>query len=195
MHIKNLKKAEERFQTDEIHQNSLGQKLAYLQEIITGVEVLRTHRMDYRISIEGKNEFKTVLKLFQIRLREITKINAVPAMILGLGLDGLLLISGGGTWIEYLVILVTLLSMSLFFSIHYLTLYYLLQPFNAGTEIKSGTYQFIAGATYFVCYLLMKVELPTILFGLLCIAFCLIYSIIACALVYQLAPKTFRIRQ
>ena len=138
---------------------------------------------------------KTVLKLFQIRLREITKINAVPAMILGLGLDGLLLISGGGTWIEYLVILVTLLSMSLFFSIHYLTLYYLLQPFNAGTEIKSGTYQFIAGATYFVCYLLMKVELPTILFGLLCIAFCLIYSIIACALVYQLAPKTFRIRQ
>jgi len=67
MHIKNLKKAEERFQTDEIHQNSLGQKLAYLQEIITGVEVLRTHRMDYRISIEGKNEFTELARSITCR--------------------------------------------------------------------------------------------------------------------------------
>ncbi len=138
---------------------------------------------------------KTVLRLFQIRLREITKINVVPALILSLGLDGLLLMSGGGTWIEYLVLPVTLLSMSLFFSIHYLTLYYLLQPYNAGTEIKSGTYQVITGATYFVCYMLTKVELPMLLFGLLCIGFCLIYSIIACVLVYRIAPRTFRIRQ
>lgn len=138
---------------------------------------------------------KAVLKLFQIRLREITKINVVPALILGLGLDVLLLISGGGTWIEYLVILMTLLSMSLFFSIHYLTLYYLLQPYNAGTEIKSGTYQFITGGTYFVCYMLMKTELPVLLFGLLCIGFCLTYSVVACVLVYRIAPRTFRIRQ
>lgn len=138
---------------------------------------------------------KTVLTLFRIRLWEISKVNAVPALIIGLGLDVLLLLSGGGTWNEYLVIPVTILSMSLFFSIHYLTLYYLLQPFNAGTEIKSGTYQVLTGGTYFVCYLLMKAELPTMLFGLLCIAFCLLYSIIACVLVYRFAPKTFRIRQ
>lgn len=127
---------------------------------------------------------KTVLKLFRIRLREISEVNAIPALIIGLGLDVLLLLSGGGTWNEYLVIPVTILSMSLFFSIHYLTLYYLLQPFNAGTEIKSGTYQVLTGATYFICYLLMKAELSTMLFGLLCIGFCLIYSVIACALVY-----------
>ncbi len=35
----------------------LGQKLAYLQEIIAGIEALRTHRMDYRIPVEGDNEF------------------------------------------------------------------------------------------------------------------------------------------
>ena len=34
----------------------LGQKLAYLHEIITGIEALRTHRMDYRIPVEGENE-------------------------------------------------------------------------------------------------------------------------------------------
>ncbi len=35
----------------------LGQKLLYLQEIISGIEALRTHRMDYRIPVEGDNEF------------------------------------------------------------------------------------------------------------------------------------------
>lgn len=139
---------------------------------------------------------RCILKLFRIRLWEICKINAVPALILGLGLDVILLVSGGrDTWIEYLVVPMTLISISLFFAIHYLTLYYLLQPYNAGTEMKSGTYQIITSGTYFVCYLLTKVHLPVLLFGLFCIGFCLAYSVIACILVYRIAPRTFRIRQ
>lgn len=35
----------------------LGQKLLYLQEIIRGIEALRTHRMDHIIPVEGDNEF------------------------------------------------------------------------------------------------------------------------------------------
>lgn len=35
----------------------LGQKFLYLQEIISGIEALRTHRMDYIIPVEGDNEF------------------------------------------------------------------------------------------------------------------------------------------
>ena len=34
----------------------LGQKMAYLREIIQGVEALRTHRMDFTMPIEGNNE-------------------------------------------------------------------------------------------------------------------------------------------
>ena len=34
--------------------------------------------------------------------------------------------------------------MSMFFSVHYLTIYYLLQPYNAGTEMKSGTYRIVS---------------------------------------------------
>ena len=36
----------------------LGQKMAYLREIIQGVEALRTHRMDFTMPIEGDNELK-----------------------------------------------------------------------------------------------------------------------------------------
>ena len=84
--------------------------------------------------------------------------------------------------------------MSLFFSIHYLTIYYLLQPYNAGSEMKSGTYQIIMSVTYFVCFVMMQVQMPILVFGIACIIFCILYSIVACILVYRLASKTFRLR-
>lgn len=136
-----------------------------------------------------------VLRLFQIRLREIVKINAVPALVIGFGL-ALILFASGGTDnpLNYLVLIVSILCMSMFFSIHYLTIYYLLQPYNAGTEIKSGTYRIVVTATYIACYAMMQVRMPTLLFGVMTIVFCILYSIIASVLVYRYAPKTFRLR-
>ncbi len=138
---------------------------------------------------------KFILKLFQIRLREIMKINAVPALVIGTGLPLILYASGGTDQpLHYVVLFVSILCMSIFFSIHYLTIYYLLQPYNAGTELKSGTYRVILFLTYFVCYMMMQVKMPILIFGALCIAFCVLYSIVACVLVYRFAPKTFRLR-
>ena len=136
-----------------------------------------------------------VLRLFRIRLREIMKINAVPALVIGVGL-ALILYASGGTQdpLNYLVLIVSILAMSLFFSTHYLTLYYLLQPYTAGTELKSGTYRIAMTLTYVVCYVMMNLRLPTLAFGAACIVFCAVYSAVACLLVYKLAPRTFRIR-
>lgn len=138
---------------------------------------------------------KFVLRLFQIRLREIMKINAVPALVLGTGL-ALLLFASGGTdnLLNYGVLVVSILCMSLFFSIHYLTIYYLLQPYNAGTEIKSGTFRIVSIVTYLVCYGMIHLKMPILVFGAACIAFCVVYSAAACVLVYKFAPRTFRIR-
>lgn len=138
---------------------------------------------------------KFMLKLFQIRLREIMKINAVPALIIGVGLALTLYASGGSdNLLHYAVLIVSVLCMSLFFSVHYLTIYYLLQPYNAGTEMKSGMYQVIMSATYFCCFFLMQLRISTLIFGIMTIVFCVVYSIVACILVYKLAPKTFKIR-
>ena len=136
-----------------------------------------------------------ILKLFRIRLREIMKINALPAVVIGAGLCAILYVSGGTeNLLNYVVLFVSILCMSLFFSIHYLTIYYLLQPYNAGTEMKSGMYQVILSVTYLVCFFLMQVRMPILVFGIACIAFCVVYSIAACILVYRFAPKTFRLR-
>ena len=138
---------------------------------------------------------KCILRLFQIRLREIMKINAVPALVIGIGL-ALILYATGGTDnpLNYVVLIVSILSMSLFFSIHYLTIYYLLQPYNAGTELKSGTYKIILWATYLVCFYIMRLRMPILIFGIMTIVFCILYSIVASILIYHLAPKTFKIR-
>ena len=133
-----------------------------------------------------------ILKLFRIRLREIMKINALPAVVVGAGLCAVLYASGGTeNPLNYVVLFVSILCMSLFFSIHYLTIYYLLQPYNAGT---GGMYQVILSVTYLVCFFLMQVRLPILVFGIACIAFCVVYSVVACVLVYRFAPKTFRLR-
>ena len=137
-----------------------------------------------------------ILKLFAIRLREIMKINALPALVIGAGLSLLLFITGGtDNVLNYAVIIVSILCMSAFFSVHYLTIYYLMQPYNAATEIKNGMYQVVKVATYVVCYYMIKVRMPTIIFGTLTIVFCILYCMIACILVYRFAPKTFRLRQ
>lgn len=138
---------------------------------------------------------KCVLKLFQIRLREIMKINAVPALVIGVGLAVILFVSGGTeNPLNYVVLVVSALFMSMFFSIHYLTVYYLLQPYTAGTEMKSGTYRIVMILTYVVCYAMMNLRLPILVFGVACIAFCVLYSVVASILVYKYAPQTFRLR-
>lgn len=71
---------------------------------------------------------------------------------------------------------------------------YLLQPYNAGIEMKSGTYQIMLSVTYFVCLCFIRVKLPILVFGMACILFCLFYFVLACILIYRLAPKTFRLR-
>ncbi len=140
-------------------------------------------------------EPKCILKLFQIRLREIMKINAVPGLIIGVGLALILYVSGGAYgWMDYGVLVISILCMSLFFSVHYLTIYYLLQPYNAGTEIKSGMYKVIMSVTYFCCFYMTWLRIPMMAFGSMMIVFCVVYSVIACVLVYRLAPKTFKIR-
>lgn len=138
---------------------------------------------------------KMVLKLFQIRLREIIKVNLLPALVIGAGLAILLYASGGtDNPLNYAVLFVSIVCMSIFFSVHYLTIYYLLQPYNAGTEMKSGTYQIVLSVTYMVCFFMMQLRMSTLVFGLLCIGFCLLYCLVACILIYRFSPKTFRLR-
>lgn len=139
-------------------------------------------------------EPSTILKLFKEKLKTIFKLNVIPGFIIALGTLLLLYVTGGATMLQYVVTFVTIISMSIFFSVHYLVLYYLLQPYNIDLEIKNPTFTFITSLTYIVCYLCINVELPTLVFGTIFILFTVIYSLISLFIAYKYSYKTFMLK-
>ena len=138
---------------------------------------------------------KVILGIFKERLKTLIKINLLPAILIGGGLALLLYLSGGtDNPLNYLVLFVSIIAMSIFFSVHYLVMYYLLQPYNVDTEIKSSTYKVVQALTYFVCWYMIQIQLPTLSFGIATIVFCIAYSFISLFLAYKYAPKTFKLR-
>ncbi|MEG2769860.1 MAG: hypothetical protein RR902_03500, partial [Oscillospiraceae bacterium] len=138
---------------------------------------------------------KSILTLFTLRLKTLVTINLIPAFIIGLGL-ALLLYASGGTEnsLNYLVIFVSIISISIFFSVHNLILYYLLQPYTSEIESKSIAYNIITNGTYFVAFCFINIKLPTFAFGCVTTVFALVYVAVSLMLVYRLAPKTFKLR-
>ena len=138
---------------------------------------------------------KVILGIFKERLKTLITINILPATLIGLGLALLLYLSGGtDNPLNYIILFVSIIAMSIFFSVHYLVMYYLLQPYNVNTEIKSSTYKAVQAITYFVCWYMIQIKLPIFSFGIAIIIFCIAYSLISLFLAYKYAPKTFKLR-
>lgn len=138
---------------------------------------------------------KVILSLFKERLKTLIQINLLPAIVIAIGLPLILYLTGGtDNPLNYAILFISIIAMSIFFSVHYLILYYLLQPYNVNIEMKSSTYTIAQTITYFVCYAMLQIKMPTYIFGISTIIFSIIYCIISLVLVYKYAPKTFKLR-
>jgi hypothetical protein len=138
---------------------------------------------------------KVILGIFKERLKTLITINLLPAFLIGGGLTLLLYLSGGtDNPINYAILFVSIIAMSIFFSVHYLVMYYLLQPYNVSTEMKSSTYKVVQFLTYIVSYYMIQIKMPIFGFGIATIVFCIAYSLISLFLAYKYAPKTFKLR-
>lgn len=138
---------------------------------------------------------KAIISLFKERLKMVVSYNARLAFFIGLGLELLLLLSGGSnnSW-NYIILFGGVMAMSVIFSGHYLVMYYLWQPYNQKSEMKSISYKIVYGVTYLVCFYVSTWRFQTMSFGLLMIIFSIGYILVSLALVRWLAPKTFKIR-
>ncbi len=138
---------------------------------------------------------QVILGIFKERLKTLITINLMPAVLIGGGLTLLLYLSGGTeNLMNYVILFVSIIAMSIFFSVHYLVMYYLLQPYNVSTEMKSSTYKIVQGLTYIVCWYMIQIRLPILSFGITAIIFCITYCLISLVLAYKYAPKTFKLR-
>ncbi|MCI2062535.1 MAG: hypothetical protein LKJ83_07155 [Eubacteriaceae bacterium] len=138
---------------------------------------------------------KVILTLFIERLKYVILINLMPASVIALGLPMLLYLTGGTAEpLNYAVLFVSIMTMSVFFSVHSMVLYYLFQPYNVNLESRSAVYSIVNWVTYIICLLGIQVHLPTLWFGSAVSAFCIIYAAAAFVLAYRLAPRTFKLR-
>lgn len=178
--------------------NILPMLLFFMYYINTGQRVAKILFMNCDNAMLTYNFYRkqnVILSLFKERLKSIVKMNLLPSSVLSICLIIMLFISGGTSNNgDYLLIFVSVNSMSIFFSVHNLIIYYLLQPYNSESDIKGGAFQIINMFTYLVCYSILELKIPVEIFGSVLIVFTFIYVILSLISVYQLAYKTFKIR-
>ena len=139
-------------------------------------------------------EKNVILGLFKKRLVSLLKANISTGLIIGIGVVLLLMISGTKSVLFIGSYFVFIIFLSLFFSIHYLVLYYLLQPYNRDKKNTSFEYSLIIFLTYFFIYTVSGMKINPMIFSISIIVFTIIYIILGLFLVYKLAPKTFKLK-
>ena len=136
-----------------------------------------------------------ILSLFKARLKTIITINLIPSLVTAALLPLLLFVSGGtDNPVNYILLPVSIIFMSVFFSVHYLVIYYLLQPYDIHMQAKSHTYSIVCAVTYFVCYMFIRIQAPTLYFAAGVIIFTVLYITFSLYLAYRFAPKTFKLK-
>ncbi len=138
-------------------------------------------------------EEKTIINLFKQRLLTVIKVNLLPAIVVGLGNISILLVSRNYNILIMISQFIFIICLSILFSVHYLVIYYLLQPFNKEMEVKKSSYSFVTLITYVLTYKLSGIVLKTPYLSLITLFITIIYIVISILLVKKYAPKTFKL--
>ena len=87
-----------------------------------------------------------------------------------------------------------IIFLSLFFSVHHLFLYYVFQPYTTELDMKNPLFNIINMVVYVVCYMCLQIEAVPSSFAFIVLGATVVYMLVALTLVYQLAPKNFRVK-
>jgi len=138
---------------------------------------------------------QAVLLNFRMRLLRIAGLNIIIAAAISAAVVGLAVMAGGH-WppANMLFFVLSILFLSLFFSVHYLFLYYVFQPYTAELGMKNPFFGLINTAVYAVCFLCLQIKSAPSYFALIVLLSTFVYIAAALIIVYQYAPQTFRVK-
>lgn len=145
------------------------------------------------LSYNFYREPNVLLGLFKRRVVSIVKVNLLPAVVIGVGNVILLYLSGGADIFVYITTFLFIILLSIFFSVHHLVIYYLLQPYNKEMEAKKMSYSIVVLGTYLISYFVSGIVTSTLVFSILGSIITFLYIIISLFLVYRYAPRTFKL--
>ncbi|GFZ29575.1 hypothetical protein CSC2_01010 [Clostridium zeae] len=166
--------------------------------ISTGERVCKAmfHNCDISLlSYKFYRDSKSILNNFTYRAKKIIVLNLIPAITLIFVLIILIVLCNHKQDIVSMVpVFLSILCLSCFFSIHYLLMYYVLQPYTSELTVKSPLFRISNGIIYFISYFCLNLKTSTSNFTLGILVVTIIYSIVALILIYKLSPKTFKLR-
>ena len=136
---------------------------------------------------------EVVIGLFKKRLRTIVLVNLLPAFVIAFGNLFLMFITGDIVIIDSLLMFVFLISLSVFFSVHHLVMYYLLQPYDRSNNMRNPLFVIINVLLYVIRYLFSRFTVSMSILSISGLAVCILYIIIGISLVKHYGPKTFKI--
>lgn len=132
---------------------------------------------------------------FRIRLFRIAGLNLAVAAALGIGTTVVSAASGGTAWsAELLLLWIYALSLSVFFSVHHLFMYYIFQPYSTELNSKNPLYHVTNTLVSMICGLSIAVRAPAPAYAAAALVLALVYLCIALVLVPKLGRRTFRVK-
>ncbi len=134
-----------------------------------------------------------VLTTFTLRAKKVIGSNLIPAAFISVGLYILELLTGASGQ-KLLPVALLVITMTIFFSVHNMVLYYLLQPYSTDLSVKSPLFTVINAITYILSYLCLQMKTAPENFLFYTVLGTAIYIVIALIMVYKFAPRTFTIK-
>lgn len=134
-----------------------------------------------------------VLATFRYRLSRVVLCNLIPVLVLAAELTVILPYNGIPLQ-EVLLLDLVLILLSLFFSVHFLFLYYILQPYTEELNVKNPLFSLVNAVTYGLCFFCYMSQPPTDVFTVVVLILTVVYIPGALWAVSKYAPKTFRLK-
>jgi hypothetical protein len=136
-----------------------------------------------------------ILSNFIVRILRVAGLNLVVAFAIAAAVVGLALVFRlNWAILDMVLFALSILFLSLFFSVHHLFLYYVFQPYTAELGMKNPFFGVINGGVYLFCLFCANIKSPPAYFALIVLASTCAYIAIALILVYRYAPRTFRVK-
>lgn len=136
-----------------------------------------------------------IMKLFDIRFKQLLKINLPPAFVTAVAVNLVLFATGGQDYpFQYLVTFIIAAAMTVIYSMGWLSLYYLFQPFTTTVTVKSGAYAAARTVFSIVMAVIMFIPAHSLIVLAVTVVFAVLFVLIMRKLVYKRAPKTWRVK-
>ena len=136
-----------------------------------------------------------IIRLFDIRLKQLIRINIWPALACGLFAVLILFNTGGQDYpFQYLLTVLVPVLISVINSMTWLALYYLFQPFTTTVNVKGGAYRVTRIILTFITIIICWITLNTAVLAGVLTVFTVVYVILLRAIVKKYAPKTWKMK-